>query len=82
MALFLNLARERLPAMIVTEYEGLWHGRLLTESTNVGQNEDAVVSGIGETAAHCRGGHVLYSYLLIVHAIVILFSVCIIKGGE
>ena len=35
-ALFMNLARERLPVLIVTDRRGLWCGRLLTQSTTAG----------------------------------------------
>ena len=41
MALFLNLVRKRLLAEIVTERQGLWRGRLLTESTTIGRDVDA-----------------------------------------
>ena len=41
MALFLNLARERLLAVIVTERQGLRCGRLLMDSTTFGRDEDA-----------------------------------------
>ena len=41
MMLFLDLARKRLLAEIVMERQGLWRGRLLTESTTVGWDGDA-----------------------------------------
>ena len=41
MALFLNLARKRFLAEIVTEPQGLRRGRPLTENTTVGRDGDA-----------------------------------------
>ena len=45
MALFLNLVREGLPAVIVTDNQGLWHCIPLTESTIIGQGGDAHCGG-------------------------------------
>ena len=45
MALFLNLARKRLPAVIVMERQGLRRGRPPTESTTVGRDGDAYSGG-------------------------------------
>ena len=40
MALFISLARERLPVVIVTERQGLRRGRPLTKNTIVGWDGD------------------------------------------
>ena len=41
MALFLDLVRERLLAVIVTERQGLRRGRPFMDSTTVGRDKDA-----------------------------------------
>ena len=45
MALFLILARKSPLAEIVTERQGLWRGRPLTESTTVGRDGDTYSGG-------------------------------------
>ena len=45
MALFLDLARKRLPVVIVTEHQGLRRGRPPTESTTVVRDGDACDGG-------------------------------------
>ena len=45
LALFLDLARKRLPVVIVTERQGLQRGRPPTESTTVGRDGDACDGG-------------------------------------
>ena len=68
MALFLDLAKKRLPVVIVTERQGLRRGRPPTESTTVGRDGDACDGGElgwgGRQPGHdvgCLGGHLVYA---------------------